>query len=42
MNYLTHGPKEHQDLAIFLTLAIGFLIGHVKIGSGLQVYSACK
>src|ERR1700704_7184842 len=33
MNYLTHALREHQELAIFLTLAIGFLIGRVKIGS---------
>src|SRR5438270_3256427 len=33
MNYLTHVLREHQELAIFLTLAIGFLIGRVKIGS---------
>src|SRR3954470_5260429 len=33
MNYLTQALREHQELAIFLTLAIGFLIGRVKIGS---------
>src|SRR5437762_1342076 len=33
MNYLTHALREHQELAIFLTLAIGFLVGRVKIGS---------
>ena len=33
MNYLTAALREHQELAIFLTLAIGFLIGRVKIGS---------
>src|SRR5437763_6901172 len=33
MNYLTHALREHQELAIFLTLAIGFLIGRVRIGS---------
>jgi putative transport protein len=33
MSYLTHALREHQELAIFLTLAIGFLIGRVKIGS---------
>src|SRR5437763_10172266 len=33
MNYLTNSLREHQELAIFLTLAIGFLIGRVKIGS---------
>ena len=33
MNYLTHALREHQELAIFLTLAIGFFVGRVKIGS---------
>src|SRR5438046_6797622 len=33
MSYLTHALREHQELAIFLTLAIGFLVGRVKIGS---------
>ena len=33
MNYLTHALREHQELAIFLTLAIGFLVGRLKIGS---------
>src|SRR3954465_10911328 len=33
MNYVTQALREHQELAIFLTLAIGFLIGRVKIGS---------
>src|SRR5436305_13673572 len=33
MNYLTNALREHQELAVFLTLAIGFLIGRVKIGS---------
>src|SRR5258708_5308125 len=33
MNYLTHALQEHQELAVFLTLAIGFLIGRVRIGS---------
>src|SRR5437879_2652332 len=33
MNYLTHALREHQELAVFLTLAIGFLIGRVRIGS---------
>ncbi|MGH8093221.1 MAG: aspartate-alanine antiporter [Chthoniobacterales bacterium] len=33
MTYLTRALVEHQELAIFLTLAIGFLIGRVKIGS---------
>jgi putative transport protein len=25
--------REHQELAIFLTLALGFLIGRLKLGS---------
>jgi putative transport protein len=33
MNYLIHALREHPELAIFLTLALGFLIGRVKIGS---------
>src|SRR3954467_3391593 len=33
MSYLTNALREHQELAIFLTLALGFLIGRVKIGS---------
>ncbi len=33
MNYLTHALREHQELAVFLTLAIGFLIGRLKIGA---------
>jgi len=33
MNYLSHALREHQELAVFLTLAIGFLIGRVRIGS---------
>ena len=33
MNYLTHALRQHQELAIFLTLAIGFFVGRVKIGS---------
>ncbi len=33
MDYLTRALREHQELAVFLTLAIGFLIGRIKIGS---------
>jgi putative transport protein len=33
LNYLSHALREHQELAVFLTLAIGFLIGRVRIGS---------
>src|SRR4051795_13126393 len=33
MNYVTQALREHQELAIFLVLAIGFFIGRIKIGS---------
>lgn len=33
MDYLTNALREHPELAVFLTLALGFLIGRVKIGS---------
>src|ERR1700750_1536165 len=33
MNYLTQALREHPELAVFLTLAIGFFIGRIKIGS---------
>lgn len=33
MDYVTRALREHQELAIFLTLAIGFLIGRIKIGT---------
>ncbi|OLE53363.1 MAG: hypothetical protein AUG74_21080, partial [Bacteroidetes bacterium 13_1_20CM_4_60_6] len=33
MNYLTQALREHQELAVFLTLAIGFFIGRLRIGS---------
>src|SRR5215212_620918 len=33
MNYLARSLSEHQELAVFLTLAIGFFIGRLKIGS---------
>ena len=33
MDYLTHALREHPELAVFLTLAIGFLIGRIRIGS---------
>jgi putative transport protein len=33
MNYLIHALREHQELAVFLTLAIGFFIGRVRIGT---------
>ncbi len=33
MTYFVHALREHPELAIFLTLAIGFFIGRLKIGS---------
>jgi putative transport protein len=33
MNYVIHALREHQELAVFLTLAIGFFIGRVRIGT---------
>src|SRR5213082_1034215 len=33
MNYLTHALRQHQELAVFLTLAIGFFIGRLRIGT---------
>jgi len=33
MDYFVKALQEHQELAIFLCLALGFLIGRVKIGS---------
>jgi putative transport protein len=33
MNYVIHALREHPELAVFLTLAIGFLIGRIRIGS---------
>lgn len=33
MRMLVTALREHQELAIFLTLALGFLIGRLKIGS---------
>jgi putative transport protein len=33
VNYLIHALREHQELAVFLTLAIGFSIGRLKIGT---------
>jgi putative transport protein len=33
MDYFIKALQEHQELAIFLTLALGFLIGQLKIGS---------
>ncbi len=33
MNYLLRALREHQELAIFLVLAMGFVIGRIRIGS---------
>ena len=33
MNYFLTALREHPELAVFLTLAIGFVIGRIKIGS---------
>jgi hypothetical protein len=33
MNYLSDALREHRELAIFLTLAIGFFIGRIRIKS---------
>ena len=33
MSYLLNSLREHPELAIFLTLAVGFVIGRIKIGS---------
>jgi len=33
MEYFVKALQEHQELAIFLALALGFLIGRLKIGS---------
>ena len=33
MSYLLTSLREHPELAIFLTLAVGFVIGRIRIGS---------
>jgi putative transport protein len=33
MDYVVSALRTHQELAIFLTLAVGFLVGRVRIGS---------
>src|SRR5438270_8128533 len=33
MNYLTHALRQHQELAVFLTLATGVFIGRRRIGT---------
>ena len=43
MDYIVRALREHPELAIFLALAIGFLIGRVKIvgfeSSGLSKFA---
>lgn len=42
INYIVSALREHPELALFLTLAIGFLIGRVKIrGVSLGVVVGC-
>jgi putative transport protein len=33
MSYLLNSLRDHPELAIFLTLAVGFVIGRIRIGS---------
>ena len=33
MSYLLNSLRQHPELAIFLTLAVGFVIGRIRIGS---------
>src|SRR6186713_2452803 len=33
MNYFVNALREHQELAVFLVLAIGFLIGRIRFGT---------
>jgi len=33
VDYVVTALREHQELAIFLTLAVGFFVGRIKIGS---------
>src|SRR5580765_7287162 len=33
MDYFVEALQQNAELAIFLTLAVGFLIGHIKFGS---------
>ena len=33
MHYLVSALRDHQELAIFLTLAVGFFVGRLRIGS---------
>src|SRR5436190_21929505 len=33
MNYFLTALREHPELALFLTLAVGFVIGRIRLGS---------
>ena len=33
MTYLLNALRQHQELAIFLTLSVGFVIGRIKVGT---------
>lgn len=33
LNYITTSLREHPELAIFLTLSVGFVVGGLKLGS---------
>lgn len=33
MTYLTEALRRHPELAIFATLALGFVLGHIRLGS---------
>ncbi len=33
MTYVTEALRRHPELAIFLTLAFGFILGHIRIGT---------
>src|SRR5213595_3521432 len=33
MNYFTHALRQHQELAVFLTLPAGFFIGRLRVGT---------
>jgi putative transport protein len=33
LSYFTNALREHPELAVFLTLAIGFFVGRIKLGS---------
>ena len=33
MNYILDALRSHPELAVFLTLAVGFVIGRIRVGS---------